>query len=101
MVLLDTETYEVDLHNVEIGDVRVEFPSEVLNVFRLIHPKPEIVVVGLGGRSRLLAEANRRVFLELGISLEVSHTANAVDVFDLLSTERPHVIGALMLPPNV
>ncbi|KAG7661486.1 uncharacterized protein J8A68_005064 [[Candida] subhashii] len=101
LVLIDTETI-LQLNPLRFQPLHIQLKGQnVLNVFERVHPKPEILVIGLGKKSRMLSGENRRFLLDLGIGLEVSHTANAVDVFDLLSTERPHVIGALMLPPNV
>lgn len=104
-VLLDTESFEVDLSNEGYKIVNgfiVEFnESEVLQIFDKVHPKPEITVVGLGKQSRVLSESNRRFFSKLGIQLEISDSNNAAQSFSLLSTERPGVIAALLLPPNI
>lgn len=104
-LLLENEAFEVDLSNgayKEINGFIIEFNEEqVLSVFKQIHPKPEILVVGLGKKSRVLSASNRRLFSLLGIQLEVGDSNNAAKVFDLLATERPNVIGGLLLPPNV
>lgn len=104
-LLLDTESYEVDLsqggYKIVNGFI-VEFDATaVLDVFSKIHPKPEIVVVGLGKKSRMLSAANRKFFADVGIQLEVGDSRHAARIYDLLATERPGVIGALLLPPNV
>jgi len=103
-LLYQTESLEVDFTNAYkiINGFIVEFDeSEVLHIFSKLHPKPEIVVVGLGKKSRMLSEANRRFFSNLGIQLETGDSNNAAQIFDLLATERPNVIAALLLPPNV
>lgn len=104
MVLLEGESFEVNLAHGGykiVNGFQVDFnPEQVLNVFERIHPKPEIVVVGLGKKSRILLDANRRYFSDLGIQLEVGDSRNAARLFDVLATERPNVIGALLLPPN-
>lgn len=103
-LLLDTESFEVNLSNGGykiINGFIVEFSAEqVLQVFSKVHPKPEIVVVGLGKKSRMLSETNRKYFSDMGIQLEVGDSRHAARVYDLLATERPGVIGALLLPPN-
>lgn len=107
-LLVDSDIFEVNLGQKEtsgfsiVNGFIVEFDvSTVLSIFSKIHPKPEIVVVGLGERSRILSENNRKYFSSLGIQIEVSDSNNAAQNFDLLATERPNVVGALMLPPNI
>lgn len=103
-VLLHSETFEVDLNDAYkiINGFIVEFDeTKVLEIFKKVHPKPELVVVGLGKQSRMLSDVNKRFFSSIGIQLEVGDSNNAAQMFDLLATERPNVIGALLLPPNV
>lgn len=103
-LMLQSETFEVNLSNEGykiINKFIVEFNEDVLQVFKKVHPKPEIVVIGLGEKSRMLSESNKRYFSSLGMQLEVGDSNNAAQIFDLLATERPNVIGALLLPPNV
>lgn len=104
-LLVDTESIEVNLSDGGyklVNGFIIEFAElSVLSVFSKIHPKPEIVVVGLGKKSRMLLEKNRRFFSDMGIQLEVGDLRHAARIYDLLATERPGVIGALLLPPNV
>lgn len=103
-VLLENESYEVNLARGGykiVNGFQVEFnQQQVLSLFERVHPKPEILVVGLGKESRVLLDANRRFFSGIGIQLEVADSRNAARVYDVLATERPGVIGALLLPPN-
>ncbi|KAI5969413.1 hypothetical protein CANMA_001480 [Candida margitis] len=113
LCLLGSETFEVKLTNNKskkgenkevnctIDNHIVTFMPSILQIFAKIHPKPELVVVGLGKTSRLLNKDNRTWFSECGIQLEISDSTNAGQIYDLLSTERPGVIGALLLPPNL
>lgn len=105
LLLLNSETFEIELNKNLITiekDWYVKFNNnELLNIFELIHPKPEILVIGLGKKSRMLSIENRQKLTNLGIQLEVSDLNNAAQIFDLLATERPNVIGALLLPPNM
>ncbi|KAI5958228.1 hypothetical protein KGF57_002583 [Candida theae] len=88
--------------NFTLNDHIVTFAPSILQIFSKIHPKPELLVIGLGKKtSRLLNPENRQWFSSLGIQLEVSDSTNAGQIYDLLSTERPGVTGALLLPPNL
>ncbi|EDK39897.1 hypothetical protein PGUG_03995 [Meyerozyma guilliermondii ATCC 6260] len=102
-LLLETESFEVNLSNAYkiINGFIVEFDEEILQIFTKVHPKPELLVVGLGHKSRILSEANRKYLSFLGMQLEVSDSNIAAQNYDLLATERPNVIAALLLPPNV
>lgn len=104
-LLLDTESFEINLseggYSITNGFI-VHFDElTLLLIFEKVHPKPEIVVFGLGKRSRVLSEQNKRFMSNLGIQLELGDSKNAAKIFDLLATERPGVIGALLLPPNI
>lgn len=104
-LLIESESFEVNFSNDGykiINGFMVDFnEQEVLQIFNKIHPKPEIAVIGLGKKSRVLSESNRKYFSSLGIQLEIGDSNNAAQIFDLLATERPNVISALLLPPNV
>lgn len=105
-VMIDTESYEVNLSKPDKGftitnGFLVELKEDVLQVFEKVHPKPEICVIGLGKKSRMLHDKSRKYLSNLGIQLEITDSNNAAQVYDLLATERPHVIGAFLLPPNV
>lgn len=104
-LLLENESYEVDLSDGGykiINGFIVEFSErDVLLIFGKIHPKPELVVIGLGKKSRMLSEQTRKYFSQQGIQLEVGDSKRAALIYDLLATERPGVISALLLPPNV
>lgn len=105
-LLLESETFEINLSKPNngfeiINGFMVEFHEDVLQIFNKIHPKPEICVVGLGCKSRILGEATRQYFSNLGIQIDNSDSNKAAQMFDLLATERPNVVAALLLPPNV
>lgn len=103
-VLIESESFEVNLSHGGykiVNGFQVDFsPKQVLSLFEKIHPKPEILVVGLGKKSRMLLDSNRRFFSDIGIQLEVGDSRNAARLYDVLATERPGVIAALLLPPN-
>lgn len=105
-LMLEKQTYEINF-NVPTAGIKVingfiiNISDDVLQIFEKVHPKPEICVVGLGKKSRILSESNRKFFSNLGIQLEFSDSNNAAQSFDMLATERPDVVAALLLPPNV
>ncbi|KAI5966163.1 uncharacterized protein KGF55_000472 [Candida pseudojiufengensis] len=107
LLLVGSETFEIKLGNkdsamFEINNHIVTFNDLILNIFKKLHPKPEILIIGLGKKtSRIMNLKNKSFFNNLGINLEISDSFNGGQIFDLLSTERPGVIGALLLPPNV
>lgn len=103
-LLLENDTFEVNLSNDGFSIINgflVQFNEQVLKVFEKVNPKPEILVVGLGKKSRMLHPDNRKYLSSLGIQLEVGDSSHSAQIYDLLSTERPKTIGALLLPPNV
>ena len=76
-------------------------PSDVtvesMRLFTAVHPRPEIVVLGLGAkgpRERLLDV--ELFFRDEGIALEQMDTANAVHTFNILNDEKREVGAALL-----
>lgn len=126
-LLLGSDAYEVDLLGPEPNSLNdtvtfgngvrplppsqpnaghvVEFakgPGSLLSLFKVINPRPEVLVVGLGKRFRMLHPDTKEYFHSLGIKVEVSDTRNACAVWDMLTVERRgDVVGALLLPPNL
>lgn len=103
-LLLENESLEVVLSAggyTIINGFLVEFDEKlVLSIFAKVHPKPELLIVGLGKKSRMLSPKNRLFLTGLGIQLEVGDSRHAARIYDLLATERPGVVSALLLPPN-
>lgn len=102
-LLLNNQIFQVDLAAMTIQNgVIVELPTDIFKVLQIVYPKPELLVVGLGGKSRILGNESRKQFSALGIRVETSDTRNSALSYDLLATERsPELVGALMLPPTV
>ncbi|AOA60490.1 Hypothetical protein PP7435_CHR1-0944 [Komagataella phaffii CBS 7435] len=103
-LLLNNEVYQIDLtdryeiHNKFIMDL----DESILKVFSIIYPKPELVVIGMGGKPRMLHQNNKEYLNKLGIQYEVSDTKNSALNYDLLATERGVTqIAGLILPPNL
>lgn len=102
-LLVANQILEVDTGAMEIQNgVIVELPPKLFDALALLYPKPELLVLGLGGKSRILGNVSRARLNELGIRAETSDTRNAALSYDLLATERsPELVWAFMLPPNV
>lgn len=78
-----------------VEDVTVES----LSIFAVVHPRPEILILGLGApgpRPRLAAV--EAFFKAEGIALEAMDTANAVHTYNILNDERRPVAAALLTP---
>ena len=54
----------------------------------LVWPKPELLILGVGGTMMPLAMEARRVINGMGIGVDVQDTRNAAAQFNLLATER-------------
>ncbi|ODV95307.1 hypothetical protein PACTADRAFT_42541 [Pachysolen tannophilus NRRL Y-2460] len=108
--LLNNEIYQLNLSKNGFNNYK-DFMIEILDqdgsgsIFQfleLIHPKPELLVIGLGKKSRILHENTKKSLSKLGIQYEVSDTKHAVLSYDLLATERsPSQVAAILLPPNI
>ncbi|ODQ77359.1 hypothetical protein BABINDRAFT_163616, partial [Babjeviella inositovora NRRL Y-12698] len=74
-ILLGEEVFEVTLSNSPednyahdqtlkiTNGFHVEFNEQrILSIFAAVHPKPDIVVVGLGKKFRVLSESNKKFF---------------------------------------
>lgn len=100
LLLLGTEAFEIDLsapgmvQGLDKGFVTLS--KEVLSVLEVVHPKPELLVVGLGKKSRLLTPDTRKLITSLGIQIELSTT---VSVF--IGTSRPFANMSRKLLPII
>lgn len=57
-------------------------------LLRLVWPKPELLILGVGGRMMPLANEARRAINGMGVGVDVQDTRNAAAQFNLLATER-------------
>lgn len=81
----------------------LSIPSQSLGLLELVHPKPDLLIVGTGGRLWMLSKEVRAYVGEvLGCRLDVMDTANAAAAYNLLAKERGVEggagVGALLLP---
>jgi len=104
LLLLEHEAFQIDIsqgvHNLDKGRVDLD-PHLVLGLFKAVQPKPELVVVGLGAKTRILGPATLKVFRDFGMQTDVAITRTAASNYDLLANERGKAVAALLLPPNI
>jgi len=82
-------------------DALISSPEHALAVLDLVHPPPDVLVLGCGARAPARPPARLRAWLRgRGASLEVLRTADAVALFALLNDEGRPCVGAF-LPPGV
>lgn len=60
--------------------------------------KPDVVLLGTGGRQRFPSQAVLGAFLQRGIGVEVMDNAAAARTWDILADEGRNVIAAFILP---
>lgn len=68
-------------------------------VLELVHPKPDLLIIGTGPSVTPIAPAVRKYLNGLGIRLEIQDTRNAAAQFNLLATERGvSQVAAALIP---
>jgi uncharacterized protein len=65
---------------------------------RVLALKPEVLLLGTGGRQRFPAPRVMAFFLSRGIGIEVMDNAGAARTFNLLAGESRRVVAAFLLP---
>lgn len=101
--LLNNQIFEVNMKGCHFSNNGIVFHMDprIGELLRVIYPKPELIVLGLGKKTRIVSKETRDCFNKLGIRLETSDTHYSALNYDMLATERtPRFVGALMLPPN-
>ena len=84
-----------------VGSV-AEVGRASLALVRVVRPKPDILVLGLGAgmpRGGVPAEA-RALAREEGVTLEALPTAAAISTYNILAGEDRRVLGAFLVQPN-
>lgn len=103
-LLLNNQIFEINLNGLTIknNDILVEFNENLTDILSLVYPKPELLVVGLGKRTRMLGPETKQRLNKLGIRVESGDTKSSALSYDLLATERsPALVASIMLPPNL
>ena len=90
---------------VEMVDKRgmLTIPESAFGVLELLHPKPDLLLLGTGGKLWMLSKKTRDYLSGvLGIRVDVMDTANASAAYNLLAQERGVEggggVGAALLP---
>ncbi|KAL8743594.1 MAG: hypothetical protein Q9190_004070 [Brigantiaea leucoxantha] len=65
-----------------------DIPGTAWGLLELIWPKPDLLILGTGGRMRQVSKRTRDLVAEMGVRLDVLDTRNAAAQFNLLATER-------------
>lgn len=81
----------------------ITFPKETLGLLELLHPKPDLLIIGTGGRLWMLNQETRKWISEvLGCRIDLMDTANAAAAYNLLAKERGIEggagVGGIFLP---
>lgn len=103
-LLLSNQIFEINLKGLEFqyDGVVVEFDEKITDILSLVYPKPELLVAGLGKRTRMLGPKTKERLNKLGIRVETGDTRSSALSYDLLATERsPSLVASIMLPPNL
>lgn len=76
-----------------------EVREEAFALLGLLWPRPDLLVLGLGGEMRTLSPATRKHLSSLGLRVEVLDTRNAASQFNMLATERGvDEVAAALIP---
>ncbi|KAJ5327091.1 hypothetical protein MYU51_008355 [Penicillium brevicompactum] len=76
-----------------------ELDESVWGLLDLVWPKPDMLILGLGGSMFPLSPETKRHINSLGIRVDILDTRNAAAQFNLLATERGVTeIAAAMIP---
>ncbi|KGK35773.1 hypothetical protein JL09_g5077 [Pichia kudriavzevii] len=103
-LLLNNQIFEINLKDTEFhhNNAVVELTPKLFDILSLAYPKPELIIAGLGKRTRMLGPKTRESLNKLGIRVETSDTKSSALSYDLLATERsPALVASIMLPPNL
>lgn len=79
-LIVEGEVFEWDfskyVEGLDTGLVSID--EQGLGVVNLLFPRPELLLVGLGGKSRILSEHTRRLLMGMGYTVEVADTVSSL-----------------------
>jgi len=78
----------------DVADVAGMTPDHVEPIVAL---KPDVVLLGTGGRQRFPSQAVLAAFLQRGIGVEVMDNAAAARTWDILASEGRNVVAAFVI----
>ncbi|CAD6212116.1 unnamed protein product [Miscanthus lutarioriparius] len=77
-----------------------EITAESLSIFKVVHPIPEILILGCGRHIQLVSPELRKFIRSTGMKLEAVDSRNAASTYNILNEEgRP--VAAAVLPYGV
>lgn len=83
----------------KVGTLNVGGNGGGWGLLELLWPKPDLLIVGTGGKIWPLTKETRDYINRLGIRIDVMDTGNASAAYNLLATERgTDCVAAAMLP---
>ncbi len=81
------------------GTLEIEGSGGAWGLLELLWPKPDLLMVGTGGKVWPLSKKTREYINGLGIKIDVMDTGHASAAYNLLATERgTDSVAAAMLP---
>lgn len=81
------------------GTLEIGGSGGAWGLLELLWPKPDLLIVGTGGKVWPLSKETREYINGLGIRIDVMDTGNAAAAYNLLATERgTDNVAAAMLP---
>ncbi|KAI5291803.1 hypothetical protein KEM54_006714 [Ascosphaera aggregata] len=81
------------------GRKQFDVPEDVWGILRVIWPKPDLLILGLGATMHPLSPKTREHISSLGIRVDVMDTRNAAAQFNMLATERSvQDVAAALIP---
>lgn len=83
----------------KVGTLDIGAGAGVWGLLEILWPKPDLLIVGTGGKIWPLSKDTRHHLNGLGVRIDVMDTANASAAYNLLATERgTDMVAAAMLP---
>ncbi|KAI8614116.1 NADH dehydrogenase 1 alpha subcomplex assembly factor 3 [Chytriomyces sp. MP71] len=105
VLLWDTPQFGIDAANAftdfkgaaePVGSVFDGWTPDAFRLFELVHPTPEILVVGTGATMHLMPPHLRKYINGLGLQIEIMSTRHAASTYNLLIQEGRKVAAALL-----
>ncbi|KAK6539182.1 hypothetical protein TWF694_009426 [Orbilia ellipsospora] len=77
----------------------LELDEDLWGILDVVAPKPELLILGTGGRNLQISAKTKNHLHNLGIRIDSMDTNHAASSYNLLATERPgQIVAAALLP---
>ncbi|KAF3904483.1 hypothetical protein AA313_de0203828 [Arthrobotrys entomopaga] len=77
----------------------LELNDNLWGILDVVAPKPELLILGTGGRNLQISAKTKNHLHNLGIRIDSMDTNHAASSYNLLATERPgQIVAAALLP---